>query len=117
MTHVFVGGPIAVVNQTQTCARFAKPAVSEYLSANVWKGPLPPFGVTLSAVGTPPTLGTFHVPLSCQPLDVPFVFPASNSVVLAPMYAGLKVTGRFSVNTFPAPVTVAESSWIAHWLF
>jgi hypothetical protein len=101
------------VNHTHTEDKAVAPPVSEYCNANVWLEPVPVLGVTETVDGPP---GTVQAPRACHPV-LPPASVAIRNTVCVPLYACVKVSGRFRPSVLPLGETVVLLRAIEHWLF
>jgi hypothetical protein len=75
--------------------------------------PVPVLGVTETVDGPP---GTVQAPRGCHPVFPPASVAIRNTVCV-PLYACVKVSGRFRVIVLPLSETVVLLKFIEHWLF
>src|SRR5579872_1466387 len=88
------------------------PLLSEYCIAKVWLSPLPPDGVTESAVTVDPS--TVQVPSVCHPL-LTLSLVAYMYTFFAPAYPPVNVIARLTVRCVPATSSELFAKFTLHW--
>jgi hypothetical protein len=77
------------------------PLVSASPSINVWADPVPEFGLTDTADGTPPDPSTVHQPKLWNPLVGPEASFTTSHILFAPAKPPLKLNATLTVILFP----------------
>src|SRR6202048_4308719 len=92
-----------------------EPTPSATVRAKVWEEPAPETGRTETTVGGPEA-GTVQVPVVVQPLNWLALSWAKPKVLLAPLKANAKLSGKLRVRVLPLMETEAPAALRVHWL-